>query len=127
MELRDEFKIIHGVNVVKEFDGTRVVDGIDFWVKPEEFLTILGPSGCGKTTTLRMIGGFETPTSGQILFDGKDITQIPPYQRQINTVFQRYALFPHMNIYENIAFGLRIKKVPEAEIKNRVEKNAQAC
>ncbi|WP_430885045.1 spermidine/putrescine ABC transporter ATP-binding protein [Fusibacter sp. JL216-2] len=115
-------KIIHGVNVVKEFDGTRVVDGIDFWVKPEEFLTILGPSGCGKTTTLRMIGGFETPTSGQILFDGKDITQIPPYQRQINTVFQRYALFPHMNIYENIAFGLRIKKVPEAEIKNRVEK-----
>jgi len=115
-------KIIHGVNVVKEFDGNRVVDGIDFWVKPEEFLTILGPSGCGKTTTLRMIGGFETPTSGQILFDGKDITQIPPYQRQINTVFQRYALFPHMNIYENIAFGLRIKKLPEAQIKERVEK-----
>lgn len=115
-------KIIHGVNVVKEFDGNRVVDGIDFWVKQEEFLTILGPSGCGKTTTLRMIGGFETPTSGQILFDGKDITQIPPYQRQINTVFQRYALFPHMNIYENIAFGLRIKKLPEAQIKERVEK-----
>ena len=115
-------KIIHGVNVVKEFDGNRVVDGIDFWVKQKEFLTILGPSGCGKTTTLRMIGGFETPTSGQILFDGKDITQIPPYQRQINTVFQRYALFPHMNIYENIAFGLRIKKLPEAQIKERVEK-----
>lgn len=115
-------KIIHGVNVVKEFDGTRVVDGIDFWVKQEEFLTILGPSGCGKTTTLRMIGGFETPTSGQILFDGNDITQIPPYQRQINTVFQRYALFPHMNIYENIAFGLRIKKLPEAQIKERVER-----
>ncbi len=114
-------KIIHGVNVVKEFDGTRVVDGIDFWVKPEEFLTILGPSGCGKTTTLRMIGGFETPTSGQILFDGKDITQIPPYQRQINTVFQRYALFPHMDIYENIAFGLRIKKLPEAQIQERVK------
>jgi spermidine/putrescine transport system ATP-binding protein len=113
-------KIIHGVNVIKEFDGTRVVDGIDFWVKPEEFLTILGPSGCGKTTTLRMIGGFETPTSGQILFDGTDITAIPPYQRQINTVFQRYALFPHMNIYENIAFGLRIKKMSEAQIKERV-------
>ncbi len=115
-------KIIHGVNVVKEFDNTRVVDGIDFWVKPEEFLTILGPSGCGKTTTLRMIGGFETPTSGQILFDGKDITAIPPYQRQINTVFQRYALFPHMDIYENIAFGLRIKKMSESEIKDRVER-----
>jgi len=113
-------KIIHGVNVVKEFDGVRVVDGIDFWVKQEEFLTILGPSGCGKTTTLRMIGGFETPTSGEILFDGKSITDLPPYQRPINTVFQRYALFPHMDIYENIAFGLRIKKLPESEVRDRV-------
>ncbi len=115
-------KLIHGKNVVKEFDGVRVVDGIEFWVKEKEFLTILGPSGCGKTTTLRMIGGFETPTSGEILFDGKNITELPPYQRPINTVFQRYALFPHMNVYENIAFGLRIKKMSEAEIKKRVEK-----
>ncbi len=115
-------RMIHGVQIVKEYDGNRVVDNIDFWVKSEEFLTILGPSGCGKTTTLRMIGGFEKPTSGQILFEGKDITEIPPYERPINTVFQKYALFPHMNIYENIAFGLRIKKTSETEIKQRVER-----
>ncbi len=115
-------KIIHGKNIIKSYDGERVVDDIDFWVKSEEFLTILGPSGCGKTTTLRMIGGFETPDSGQILFDSKDITQLPPYMRPINTVFQKYALFPHMNIYENIAFGLRIKKKSEAEIKKSVSR-----
>ena len=113
-------KIIHGRNIVKAYDGERVVDDIDFWVKSEEFLTILGPSGCGKTTTLRMIGGFETPDEGQILFEDKDITHLPPYERSINTVFQKYALFPHMNIYENIAFGLRIKKMSESEIKTRV-------
>lgn len=113
-------KIIHGQHIVKAYDGERVVDDIDFWVKSEEFLTILGPSGCGKTTTLRMIGGFETPDAGKILFEDRDITQLPPYERPINTVFQRYALFPHMNIYENIAFGLRIKKMSESEIKQRV-------
>lgn len=115
-------KIIHGKNIVKAYDGERVVDNIDFWVKSEEFLTILGPSGCGKTTTLRMIGGFETPDSGQIFFEDKDITKLPPYLRPINTVFQKYALFPHMNIYENIAFGLRIKKMTETEIKTRVQR-----
>lgn len=115
-------KIIHGKNLVKTYDGERVVDNIDFWVKSEEFLTILGPSGCGKTTTLRMIGGFETPDSGQIFFEDKEITQLPPYLRPINTVFQKYALFPHMNIYENIAFGLRIKKMTETEIKTRVQR-----
>ncbi len=115
-------KIIHGKNIVKSYGGERVVDDIDFWVKSEEFLTILGPSGCGKTTTLRMIGGFETPDEGQILFEDRDITQLPPYLRPINTVFQKYALFPHMNIYENIAFGLRIKKMSESDIKKRIER-----
>lgn len=115
-------RIIEGKNLVKAYDDTPVVKNIDFWVKEKEFLTLLGPSGCGKTTTLRMIAGFENPTSGTIHFDGKDITSIPPYQRQINTVFQKYALFSHMNIFENIAFGLRIKKVPEKEIQKRVER-----
>ncbi|MGB3367543.1 MAG: spermidine/putrescine ABC transporter ATP-binding protein [Acidaminobacteraceae bacterium] len=115
-------RLIEGINLVKEYDGERVVDGIDFWVKSEEFLTILGPSGCGKTTTLRMIGGFEKPTSGDIIFEDKIITNIAPYDRQINTVFQKYALFPHMNIYENIAFGLRINKVPEDIIVKSVKK-----
>lgn len=115
-------KIIHGKNIVKSYNNERVVDDIDFWVKSEEFLTILGPSGCGKTTTLRMIGGFVMPDSGQIFFDGKDLTQIPPYQRPINTVFQKYALFPHMDVYENVAFGLRIQKCSESDIKRRVGK-----
>lgn len=115
-------KLVQGIRLVKEYAGERVVDDIDFWVKSEEFLTILGPSGCGKTTTLRMIGGFEQPTSGDILFEDKVITHIPPYERQINTVFQKYALFPHMDIFENIAFGLRINKTPEPEVKRRVER-----
>lgn len=113
-------KIIYGRNLTKIFDTERVVDNIDFWVKSEEFLTILGPSGCGKTTTLRMIGGFEKPTEGDILFEDRVITHVPPYERPINTVFQKYALFPHMNVYENIAFGLRIKKFDEKEIKKRI-------
>lgn len=115
-------RIIEGKSLVKAYDDTPVVKNIDFWVKEKEFLTLLGPSGCGKTTTLRMIAGFEQPTSGSIYFDGKDITSIPPYKRQINTVFQKYALFSHMNIFENIAFGLRIKKVPEKDIRKRVER-----
>jgi spermidine/putrescine transport system ATP-binding protein len=112
--------IIRGQNLVKIYDGERVVDNIDFGVKSEEFLTILGPSGCGKTTTLRMLGGFEMPTEGNILFEGRVITNVPPYERPINTVFQKYALFPHLNIYENIAFGLRIKKLKEHDIRKRV-------
>ena len=102
------------------FDDELVLDHINLYINDKEFLTLLGPSGCGKTTTLRIIGGFSTPTSGDVLFDGVRINDVPPYQRQINTVFQKYALFPHLNVYENIAFGLRMQKLPEAEIKERV-------
>ena len=102
------------------FDDESVLDHINLYINDKEFLTLLGPSGCGKTTTLRIIGGFATPTSGDVLFDGVRINDVPPYQRQINTVFQKYALFPHLNVYENIAFGLRMQKLPEAEIKERV-------
>ncbi len=113
-------KIIELINVNKFFDEEHVVKNLNLYVTQNEFLTLLGPSGCGKTTTLRMIAGFETPTSGDILFDGKRINDIPPNLRNLNTVFQRYALFPHMNVFENIAFGLRLKKVPEKEIEMRV-------
>ncbi len=102
------------------FDNEQVLDHINLYINDKEFLTLLGPSGCGKTTTLRIIGGFAMPTSGDVLFDGVRINDVPPYQRQINTVFQKYALFPHLNVYENIAFGLRMQKLPEAEIKERV-------
>ena len=102
------------------FDDELVLDHINLYINDKEVLTLLGPSGCGKTTTLRIIGGFATPTSGDILFDGVRINDVPPYQRQINTVFQKYALFPHLNVFENIAFGLRMQKLPEAEIKQRV-------
>ena len=106
-------KIITVKNVTKIFDKTNVVvDDISFYIRKGEFVTILGPSGCGKTTTLRMIAGFDIPTSGDILLNGEDITSIPPYKRPINTVFQRYALFPHLDVYENVAFGLRLKRVP---------------
>lgn len=115
-------KIVKGINITKEYNGVAVVKNIDFWVKKNQFLTILGPSGCGKTTTLRMIAGFERPSTGAIYFEGNDITDTPPYLRQINTVFQKYALFPHMNIYENVAFGLRIKKNNEKEITTKVSK-----
>ncbi len=114
--------IIRLENVTKRFGDSVVVDTLNLYVQKNEFLTILGPSGCGKTTTLRMIGGFESPTEGRILFDESDITSVPPYQRKINTVFQKYALFPHMTIYENIAFGLYIKKMSDGEIKPRVER-----
>ena len=102
------------------FDNEQVLDHINLYINDKEFLTLLGPSGCGKTTTLRITGGFAMPTSGDVLFDGVRINDVPPYQRQINTVFQKYALFPHLNVYENIAFGLRMQKLPEAEIKQRV-------
>lgn len=105
-------KIIELIDVCKVFDNTLVVDHVSLSIKKGEFVTFLGPSGCGKTTTLRMIAGFELPSEGQILLDGKDITQIPPYKRPINTVFQRYALFPHLNVYDNVAYGLKLKRVP---------------
>ena len=107
--------------VSKAFDGETVLDNVCLDIHDKEFITLLGPSGCGKTTTLRIIGGFETPDSGTVYFDGKEINDLPPYKRLVNTVFQKYALFPHLNVYENIAFGLRLKKLPEAEIKRRVQ------
>ena len=102
------------------FDDELVLDHINLYINGSEFLTLLGPSGCGKTTTLRIIGGFTTPTSGDVTFDGVRINDVPPHKRQINTVFQKYALFPHLDVFENIAFGLRIAKVPAEEIEERV-------
>ena len=107
-------------DIVVEFDGQRILDGLNLDIHDKEFVTLLGSSGCGKTTTLRLIAGFLEPTSGKVLLKGEDITGVPPYKRPVNTVFQKYALFPHLNVYENIAFGLRIKKVSEKEIVRRV-------
>ncbi len=107
--------------VSKDYDGVTVLKNIDLCVRKKEFVTLLGPSGCGKTTTLRIIGGFETASEGQVLFEGKDIAHLPPYKRAVNTVFQKYALFPHLNVHDNIAFGLKLKKVPKAEINKRVD------
>ena len=107
-------------NICMAFDDEQVLDNINLYFNDSEFLTLLGPSGCGKTTTLRIIGGFTTPTSGDVIFDGVRINDVPPHKRQINTVFQKYALFPHLDVFENIAFGLRIAKVPEEEIRERV-------
>ena len=108
------------VDVVKRFGETIAVDHINLEVQDGEFFSLLGPSGCGKTTTLRMIGGFEQPTSGLIELKGQDVTWLPPYRRNVNTVFQNYALFPHLSIFDNVAFGLRRKKVNEDEVKTRV-------
>ena len=111
-KLSKDEKIIEIVNVSKMFSETVAVDNVSLYVRKGEFITFLGPSGCGKTTTLRMIAGFDLPSSGKILLNGKDITDLPPNKRPVNTVFQRYALFPHYNIYDNIAFGLKLKKTP---------------
>ena len=113
-------KIIELKNITKSFDGEVVLDNISLDIYDNEFITLLGPSGCGKTTTLRIIGGFETPDSGDVIFMGEDIKDVPPYKRNVNTVFQRYALFPHLNVFENVAFSLREKKVPKEEINERV-------
>ena len=113
-------ELIRLTNLTQVFDGETVLDSINLYINNQEFLTLLGPSGCGKTTTLRIIGGFQTPTSGDVLFDGERINDLPPYRRKINTVFQKYALFPHLDVYDNIAFGLRIAKVPERELDQRV-------
>ena len=102
-------KLIELKDVVKEFDGEVVVDKINLYILENEFVTFVGPSGCGKTTTLRMIGGFEAPTSGSIILDGVSVNDIPAHKRPINTVFQRYALFPHLNVFGNVAFGLKNK------------------
>ena len=103
--------IIELKDVCKEFDGVSVIENINLYIRKGEFVTFLGPSGCGKTTTLRMIAGFDLPTSGQILLNGKDISDLPPNKRPVNTVFQKYALFPHLNIFENVAFGLKLKRI----------------
>lgn len=107
-------------NISKSFGRTSVLEDMNLYIRENEFLTLLGPSGCGKTTTLRIIAGFETPTEGKVVFAGKDITDVPPYERQVNTVFQKYALFPHLDVYENIAFGLKIKRMDKALIKEKV-------
>ena len=114
--------IIRLENVSKAFGGKQVLNNISLDIKKGEFVTLLGPSGCGKTTTLRLISGFTTPDSGVVYMDGKDISGIPPYKRPLNTVFQRYALFPHLDVYDNIAFGLKLAKVPEKEIEQRVRR-----
>lgn len=107
-------------DIVVDFDGEPILTGLSLDIHDKEFVTLLGPSGCGKTTTLRVIGGFVEPKSGNVLFNGKDITNLPPYKRPVNTVFQKYALFPHLNVYENVAFGLRLKKMDEKEVHSRV-------
>ncbi len=114
-------KIIELKHISKAFDGETVLDDISLDIHDNEFITLLGPSGCGKTTTLRMIGGFEQPDKGDIVFMGKRINEVPPHKRNVNTVFQKYALFPHLNVFENVAFPLREKKVPKDQIKARVE------
>ena len=106
-------KLIEFRNIVKSFDGNVVLKGINLDIYENEFVTLLGPSGCGKTTLLRILGGFLDADEGEVLFDGKDISNVPAYKREVNTVFQKYALFPHLNVYDNIAFSLRLKKVPE--------------
>ena len=108
-------------HISKSYDGQMILDDLNLYIRENEFLTLLGPSGCGKTTTLRLIGGFETPDQGKVIFDGKDITSLPPNKRQLNTVFQKYALFPHMTIAENIAFGLKIKKKSNAYIQDKIK------
>ena len=109
-------------NIVVEFDGQRILKGINLDIHDEEFVTFLGPSGCGKTTTLRIIGGFVEPNQGEIYFDGKKINGVPPYKRNVNTVFQRYALFPHLNVFDNVAFGLNIKRWTKSTSSRRFDR-----
>ncbi len=112
--------IISLQNICAEYDGEKVIDNLNLDIRDHEFVTFLGPSGCGKTTTLRIIGGFVEPTEGDVFFEGKKINEVPPYKRNINTVFQRYALFPHLDVYENIAFGLKLKNIPKEQIRIKV-------
>ena len=112
--------IIKLKDIRMSYDGETVLDGIDLTIKDGEFVTFLGPSGCGKTTTLRIIAGFESQDSGDVFFEGKNINAVPPHKRNINTIFQRYALFPHLNVYDNVAFGLKVKKTPKSEIHDKV-------
>ena len=117
-----ENHIISLRDIAVSYDGEQVLKGFDLYIRDGEFVTLLGPSGCGKTTVLRTIGGFVTPDSGEVFFNGKNITGLPPHKREVNTIFQRYALFPHLNVYDNIAFGLRLKKKSEREVKETVQR-----
>ena len=114
--------IIDLKNISVSFDDHKILDNINLYIRDGEFITLLGPSGCGKTTTLRIIAGFLQQDSGDVIFEGKNINGVPAFKRQVNTIFQRYALFPHLNVYENIAFGLRLKKWKEKDIKEKVAK-----
>ncbi|MCF0175593.1 MAG: ATP-binding cassette domain-containing protein [Bacteroidales bacterium] len=114
--------IINIEHLSKSFSGKKVLDDINLYIRKGEFITFLGPSGCGKTTLLRQIAGFLQPDSGSIVMEGRDLTGIPPHLRPLNTVFQRYALFPHLDVYDNVAFGLKLKKVPQDEIDRRVSR-----
>ena len=115
-------KLIDIIDITKSYDENVILDKLNLYIRENEFLTLLGPSGCGKTTLLRILGGFETPDSGNIIFDGKNINSLPPNRRQLNTVFQKYALFPHLSVYENIAFGLKLKKMSKDIIEQKVMK-----
>ena len=121
----DNSVIVSLRDIVVEFDGQRILDGLNLDIHDKEFVTLLGPSGCGKTTTLRLIAGFLEPNSGKVLLKGEDITGVPPYKRPVNTVFQKYALFPHLNVFENVAFGLRLKKMDEETIRRKLRKEMQ--
>ncbi|MCI9052154.1 MAG: ABC transporter ATP-binding protein [Lachnospiraceae bacterium] len=114
-------KLIDLVNITKSYGDNIILDDLNLYIRENEFITLLGPSGCGKTTTLRILGGFENPDKGKVIFDGKDITNLPPNKRALNTVFQKYALFSHMTIAENIAFGLKIKKKPKSYIDDKIK------
>lgn len=118
-------KIIELKNISKSFDDDLILDNMSLDIHDNEFITLLGPSGCGKTTTLRIIGGFESPDEGDVFFMGERINDVPPHKRHVNTVFQKYALFPHLNVFDNVAFGLVEQKVPRKEIKEKVEKMLQ--
>ena len=120
MKFQKMAKLIELKGISKSYDGEKVIDSMNLYIRDKEFITLLGPSGCGKTTTLRIIGGFETADEGQLYFDGVEISDVPAHKRNVNTVFQKYALFPHLNVYENIAFPLRLKKVEEEQIKTKV-------
>lgn len=122
MSIGENNTLLELKNITLDYDQDRVLDNVSLYVKDKEFVTLLGPSGCGKTTTLRIIGGFVNPDQGDVYFEGKRINDLPPHKRKVNTVFQRYALFPHLNVFDNVAFGLKIAKVPEKEIKERVQK-----
>ena len=118
-----DMRLIELKGISKSFDGTEALSSVDLYIRKCEFITLLGPSGCGKTTMLRIIGGFEFPTTGQVLFEGQDITNVPPYRRRVNTVFQKYALFPHMNVFDNVAFGLTLKEAGELVPESRRARN----